>query len=214
MILDNLIDPKEMITLEQTFGSFPRQHCRLAMGPVHLELWEEKVLSDRRGEVVLVVQRADQEVLLHTKIFYPPGIYRLPSGGVSWDETVSDALRREVYEETGFTTCQEQLLGLVSYEFQGDGRSIPFVSYVFLLTGIEGHPTVQDPGEQISDFCWLPVGELPAVAAALRSLTEDSPGRQDWGRFRALAHDFVAERMSSFPFIHLPDLKTHPPPGR
>ena len=181
---------------------------------MHFELWEEKVLSDRRGEVVLVVQRADQEVLLHTKIFYPPGVYRLPSGGVSWDETVFDALQREVYEETGFTTCQERLLGLVSYEFQGDGRSIPFVSYVFLLTGIEGRPIVQDPDEQISDFCWLPVGELPAVAATLRSLEEDSPGRQDWGRFRALAHEFVVERMSSFPSIHLPDLTTHPPPGQ
>ena len=191
---DDLIDPQEIAALEQTYGPFPHQYYSLTVGPVHLEFWE-KALHDRRGEVVLVVQRASQEVLLHTKTFYPSGTYRLPSGGISWGEAASEALQREAYEETGFTTWNEQLLGLVSYDFQGSGRSLPFVSYVFLLTDVKGQPAAQDEDERISDFRWTPVSELPTVAATLRSLPADSPGRQDWGRFRALIHDFVVERL-------------------
>lgn len=199
MTLDDLIDSQEILALEQTYGSFPRQHSRLAVGTMHLDLWQERVLHDRRGEVVAVAQRATQEVLLHTKVSYPSGIYRLLSGGVSWGEKVTDALRREVYEETGFAAWSERFLGLVSYDFWGAGRSVPFVSYVFLLTGVQGSPDVQDESERISDFCWVPISELPVVAAALRSLPEDSPGRRDWGRFRALVHEFVAERLDSCP---------------
>ncbi len=195
MTLDDLVDAREIVALERTYGLFPRQHYRLAVGVAHLDFWREKVLHERRGEVALVIQRTWQEVLLHTKTFYPPGVYRLPSGGVSWNEAVSDALRREVYEETGFSTRDERLVGLVSYEFQNDGQAVPFVSYVFLLPGVEGLPAVQDANEHISSFRWSPIAELPAVAAALRSLPDDSPGRQDWGRFRALVHDFVVERM-------------------
>jgi ADP-ribose pyrophosphatase YjhB (NUDIX family) len=201
MTLDDLIDAQEIVALEQTYGPFARQHCRLAVGGLHLEYWGEKVLRDRRGEVVLVIQRDSGEVLLHTKTLYPPGVYRLPSGGVSWGEAVSASLRREVYEETGFTAWEERLLGLVSYDFRDDDRSVSFVSYVFLLTGVQGSPDVKDEDERISGFKWVPVSELPAVAAALRSLPEDSPGRQDWGRFRALAHDFAAQIIEHLPIL-------------
>jgi len=195
MELDNLLDAQELIALEQTYGPFPRQHCPLPVGLGHLEWWGDKVLRDRRGEVVPVIRRAGQGVLLHTKTSYPPGIYRLPSGGVSWGEKVSDALPREVYEETGLSGWQAQFLGLVSYEFQCDGRAVPFVSYVFLLTGVTGSPAVHDEAECICGFKWMPVSGLMAVAEALRMLPEDEPGRQDWGRFRALVHDFVVERV-------------------
>jgi ADP-ribose pyrophosphatase YjhB (NUDIX family) len=190
--MDDLVDPQEIAALGRAFGPFPRQHYGLRVRSAYLESWAGKILHDRRGEVVLVVQCATGEVLLHTKVFYPPGIYRLPSGGVSWGEAVSDALDREVYEETGFTSPDKQLLGLVTYDFQDDDWSVPFVSYVFLLTGIEGQPAVHDEGERISDFRWMPVSELSAVAATLRALPEDLSGRRDWGRFRALVHEFVA----------------------
>lgn len=196
MKVDDLLDTKEIADLAQAYGPFPRRHQRLAVGEAHLDFWEEKVLRDRRGEVVPVIQRTAQEVLLHTKTIYPKGVYRLPSGGISWGEAVSEALPREVYEETGFVAQNERLLGIESYEFYNNERTVPFVSYVFLVPNVHGLPVVQDASERIAHFCWLPVAGLPLVATTLRTLPEDSPGRQDWGRFRALVHDFVAQIMS------------------
>lgn len=195
MILEDLVDEQEIAELGLAYGPFPRWHHRLAVGAEHVTFWGEKVLRDRRGEVVLAVQRATGELLLHTKTFYPPGVYRLPSGGVSWGEPVVEALRREVHEETGLVGWTERLLGMASYRFESAGSSAPFVSYLFLLRGFEGRPAVQDKNEQISDFRWVAVSDLAAVAAALRSVAEDVPGRRDWGRFRALAHDLVVQTL-------------------
>ena len=59
-------------------------------------------LSSRRtAEVVLIVPRPDDCVLVHTKEFYPSGIWRLPTGGIQRSETIERALRREAVEETG-----------------------------------------------------------------------------------------------------------------
>ena len=43
----------------------------------------------------------NEGIWVHTKPHYPAHIFRLPSGGVHWDEPVEDALLREVAEETG-----------------------------------------------------------------------------------------------------------------
>ncbi|MFZ5917120.1 MAG: NUDIX hydrolase [Chloroflexota bacterium] len=193
MTLEDLLDTDELRAFERAGGAFWRQHHPLAVGEGHVAWWADKVLCGRRGEVVPVVLRGQGELLLHTKTSYPPGLYRLPSGGVLWGERVIDALHREVFEETGFRTFQERFLGLLTYDFQAGGRSAPFASYVFLIAGATGQPTVQDESESISGFRWLAVSQIATIAAELRSVAEDEPGRRDWGCFRALVHDFVAQ---------------------
>ena len=69
---------------------------------------------------------------------------------------------------------------------------MPFVSYVFLVREVGGRLIPQDAGERIISFRRVPPSELPKVAASLRALTGEW---HDWGRFRAIAHDFVAEML-------------------
>ena len=138
-----------------------------------------------------VVERPDGTILLHTKHSYPAGAYRLPSGGIDWGEGVRSALYREMHEETGYEISDESLLGLLTYEFTHGKRAVPFASFVFRVPAGPGRPVPVDESEGISDFRWVPPDTLEGVAASLRSLPEDKPGRQDWGCFRALAHDFV-----------------------
>jgi len=145
----------------------------------------------RRGEVIFVVERP-AGVILHTKDIYPSGTYRLPSGGVSWGESVLSALHREVREEMGLEIEVKRFLGLLEYQFRCQEEALPFVSYVFLVRGGKGELIPQDEEERILSFRQVTVAELAAVADSLRAVEEDW---RDWGEFRAIAHDFVVEMM-------------------
>ena len=151
----------------------------------------EKIRAKRGGEVILAVRRKSGEYLLHTKAFYPPGAYRLPSGGVEQGEDLATAVGREAIEETGLNLSIERFVGILRYRFCWEGLESDFTSYVFLLSEIGGALAAQDVGEQISGYREVPLGELPEVARALEHLAV--PGWETWGRFRALAHRFVAE---------------------
>lgn len=191
MDIENLINPQEIKELAGRFGSIERRSYSLELGKRSFKYWRKKLAKKRRGEVVLVVERSDG-VILHSKEFYPLGTYRLPSGGVKWGESVLSALRREAWEEMGLEIEAERFLGLLEYEFCCGEETMPFVSYVFLVRGGEGELVPQDEGERITSFRQVPVTGLAEVADSLRAVEEDW---RDWGEFRALAHDFVAEML-------------------
>ena len=191
MNIENLISPEEIGELSTYYGPMERRGYSLEMGGKGFEDWRRKSPVDRRGEVVFVVKRP-AGVILHTKDFYPPGTYRLPSGGVGWGESVLGALHREAWEETGLEIEVERFLGLLEYEFRCQEETMPFVSYVFLVREAGGELAPQDKEEQILSFRHVPMAELSAVADSLRAMEEDW---RDWGEFRAIAHDFVVEMM-------------------
>ena len=192
--LNDLIDEAEVSRLSAAYGPAERRQMLVEMDLASFENWWEKVVtkSNRRGEVVLAIQRPDGQVLLHTKRFYPPGTYRLPSGGVHPGEAVLAGATREAKEETGLDVTVERFVGIVEYEFRHGQRHLPFVSYVFLTRAGADVPVVQDPDEQISGFRYVSPAEIRQVAAQLRAL---SPDWSDWGAFRALPHDMVADAL-------------------
>lgn len=151
------------------------------------EMWRK-----RQAEVVLAIGRPGGRLLLQTKAFYPEGTYRLPSGGIEEGEPLLDAVRREMCEETGLEAQVLRFLGVLCYRFRRQGEAQERASYVFLVDGGAGVPASHDEAERISGFCEVPAAELDAVAERLARL----PGEWVvWGRFRALAHRFVAEAM-------------------
>ena len=189
--MSDLIDEQEIEELAEQYGPTERRCYSLEVGKKNFEYWREELGQKRRGEVVLVVRRPDW-VILHTKDFYPPGAYRLPSGVVKWGEGVLHALHREAQEEMGLEVEVERFLGLLEYEFHYQEETIPFVSYVFLVRGRGAKLAPQDEEEHITSFQQVPLTELRALAASLRALEGNW---QDWGEFRAMAHDFVVEMM-------------------
>ncbi|MDO8586850.1 MAG: NUDIX hydrolase [Armatimonadota bacterium] len=142
------------------------------------------------GEVVMVVPRPTEAVLVMTKAFYPEGVYRLPSGGIHRGEQVEDALNRELLEETGFALPVDRFLARLDYLLRCENREISFSSYMYLMQPTDETPRCSDAEEQITGFRDVPIAQLAVIAEQLRSL----PGRwQDWGRFRAIAHGYVAK---------------------
>jgi NAD+ diphosphatase len=192
-----LLDPSEIEALAAKFGEPCRRTCHMEVSPATYDAWSRKVSTGPvacRGEVIMVILRPNGNVLLHTKGFYPAGVYRLLSGRVLWQDDVEDTLRREVAEETSLQVKVERFLGLLEYRFRSQGKALPFVSYLFQLRELGGELCCLDEGEAITDFREASIAELSDVAAQLERL---EASWQDWGNFRAVAHHMVRELLTS-----------------
>jgi 8-oxo-dGTP pyrophosphatase MutT (NUDIX family) len=148
------------------------------------EMWKQ-----RQAEVVLVLRRPNGRLILQTKAFYPAGTYRLPTGGIRPGEALLAAVRRETREETGLAAEPVRFLGHLRYRFRRLGAPAERRSYVFLLDAGPGEVRPQDETEQITAFREVSPAELSGVAARLAGMAGEWGV---WGRFRALAHEFVA----------------------
>lgn len=170
----------------------------------------------RRAEICYILHRGDPRagVLLHRKIFYPSGAFRLPTGGVHEGEAVLDTLVREIEEETSFRldlslfsqsrderegsgipVTLQAFLGTLEYglDHRSQRRTHHFATYHFLVAApADAVPVPLDPGEQVAGWQWRSIDEMGAVADRLGTVGAKAPAWGDWGRFRALSHRFVA----------------------
>lgn len=152
---------------------------------------------DRSGEVCMVLRRKNGHLLTASKQYYPDGIYRLLTGGVSHGELIETALLREVGEETGLSVVIRRFLAVIEYRAHGAPERV-FVTFVFLLDEVDGVLMPQDETEQITGFREVLPEELPALAEALERTPETYHPEvegfwRSWGRFRAITHRVVYE---------------------
>lgn len=138
----------------------------------------------RRAEVGMAIRRPNGAFLLQTKAFYPPGTFRLPTGGIKQGEDVEHALLREVHEETNLTVEIESATAVLEYTTT-EGVAV-FRTYLFLLRELAGELAVNDPDEQISG--WLEADATGLKDAAERLRTLDGTWGP-WGAFRAVPLD-------------------------
>lgn len=190
----NIYNPGLLTNLEQQFGPFQHHHVDLfASTEVMLTMMQKmNRKKPRRGEVVMVLPNEHGQIWVHTKNFYPEGVYRLMTGGIEPDETPAQAMLREVKEETGFKTKIDRCLAVITYAVSDHNITFPFVSYVFTTSPTSGSPHPNDPSEAITNFKAVPVDTLAIVARKLRSL---SGAFADWGVFRAIAHEVTQEQL-------------------
>lgn len=158
-------------------------------------LFEPLSMSDRYGEVCMVVRRPDGTLITAIKTFYPPGAFRLLTGGVHHGEPIASALLREVAEETGLEVAVRRFLAVIEYELPALA-SCHFATFAFLLDELGGQLATQDESERIGAFRFVPVAELPVLAETLAAAPDVVAGDiggswRDWGRFRAVAHRVV-----------------------
>lgn len=188
---ERLMSQAELEKLVARFGEPHRQTHAIDITQRTYRSWMRKITTGPvscRGEVIMVIVRPNGTILVHTKDFYPPGVYRLPSGRVLWNEKVQTTLRREVTEETNLDVGVEDFLGLIEYAFCCHGNTLPFVSYLFHLEELGGDLRCRDHNEGITDFREASIGEFPALVQHLENL---EPPWHDWGQFRAIAHRVV-----------------------
>lgn len=156
--------------------------------------------TDRIGEVCMVVRRRDGNLLAMKKIFYPPGAYRLLTGGINHGEHVLDALLRETYEETGLEVAVKRFLAAVAYHIEGAEGVTVFYTFAFLLDEIGGLLQIVDESERVEAFRTVKSADLPVMADYLDGIgakySEEIGGDwRAWGRFRAVVHRVVWEAL-------------------
>ena len=167
--------------LRKRYGKFPLLERTLPSGdfaPVRG--------AGRRSEVAMAIRRPSGGILLQTKSFYPPGTFRLPTGGIKDGEDVEHALLREVHEESNLDVEIDRLVAVIDH-VAIEAKS-PFRSYLFLLREVGGTLKVNDPDERISGWDERDVTGLERAAADLRDL--EGTWRR-WGQFRAIALDVL-----------------------
>ena len=116
---------------------------RIGVGVMLLK--EGKVLLGKRNEDP---EKADSE--LHGE-----GTWTMPGGKVEFGETLIDACKREVLEETGMRVNKLKLIS-VADDIIEDAH---FITIGFLSDDFEGEPTVLE--DDIVEWRWFSLDRLP-----------------------------------------------------
>ena len=146
-----------------------------------------------RGEVVMVLPRPENRLLVMSKYYYPDSVYRLPSGGLNALESPEDAFEREVWEETGLRTETAEKIAVIVNHLRCGNRCLTYTSHVVIGSETSDIPSPIDTSERIRDYREVTASDLLFIADHLRGLF----GRwQGFGKFRANVHDIVSEYLN------------------
>ena len=106
----------------------------------------------REGRL-LMVRRAQEPAL---------GLWSVPGGKVERSEYLSDALRREVQEETGLVVDVGELAGF--FEVIGDGSHYVIMDFLATYTGAD-EPR---PGDDVDRVRWVPLDDIASLECTPR----------------------------------------------
>lgn len=113
--------------------------------------------------------RADGNVLL-TLLGRGPhaGTWTLPGGGVDFGERPVDALRRELWEETGLRLHAAELLDadaeLMRFDRAGESVESHAVRLLYRVALGDGTPRVLEVGGSTTEVRWVPAADLADLA--------------------------------------------------
>jgi len=108
-----------------------------------------------------VIRNEDGDVLLQLR--GDLRVWGLPAGGMELNESVQDALRREVLEETGLTVVRARPFGVYThprygFRYPNGDHAQPF-TIAFLIEEWTGTPTAD--GHESLDLRFFPLDALP-----------------------------------------------------
>jgi ADP-ribose pyrophosphatase YjhB (NUDIX family) len=106
------------------------------------------------------------------------GLYAFPGGRVEDGETLEQAVRRELFEETGLAAGPVALVEVHDIEKEGAGPA--FRLHVFTAPHLGGLPVAGDDADEtgwfgLTEMAALPV--IPSVVAVARALLGGEPAR-------------------------------------
>lgn len=127
-------------------------------------------MSERDPSLAVDAVILEDERIVLVKRKNPPfqGRWALPGGFVEYGETVEEAVRREVKEETGLDVRIEKLVGV--YSDPGRDPRGHTVSIVYFCRPVSGLMNAGSDAKEVKEFH---LKELPALAFDHRKIIED-----------------------------------------
>ncbi len=123
--------------MAERFGEPTLQQYRFEVTEQELHRIRSSQKHGRDHDVTLYVQKDDHLIVI-AKPFYPPGIFRAPSGGLNPGESFDDGINREVAEEIGCEIELERFLLRTRVDFVYQADSIRWRSFVFMARYLRG----------------------------------------------------------------------------
>jgi ADP-ribose pyrophosphatase YjhB (NUDIX family) len=150
------------------------------------------VEDDRDAEVVSAIIRPNGKLITIAKTFYPAGVFRLPTGGIEYGESIESTLHREIHEETNLTVDIIKYIAIVNYTVTDKTRR--FFSHIFLVKEVGGELKCNDKKEKISLYKEVNMEELREIIVNLERLEGKF---SEWGIFRSLPHKAVLKTLEN-----------------
>jgi ADP-ribose pyrophosphatase YjhB (NUDIX family) len=170
------------------YGVPQRRESRFEV-PLHeVERIKSSQKSGRNHDVTLYIRKGNQLIVI-AKHFYPPGLYRAPSGGLHPGEDFESGIAREVREETGCSITLERFLLQTAVTFANAKGSVFWRSFV-LLADYEGGDFQYTDKHEIREVRLADWSEFTSFARIMRSMEVGGL------HYRAALHDTVVELLN------------------
>lgn len=147
----------------------------------------------RPGAYALVTRGAPATHVLLSRLRWGSGLWTVPGGGIDPGESPVEAVRREMFEETGLHFESSVLLGVESHRYVGhapDGTLEDFHLLGLVYAGEvdeDAEPRVVERDGSTAESAWIPVDELSRIGITpLAAKLLQRWGPAEWPRIDAV----------------------------
>jgi len=155
------ITPRQVQEMMERFGVPREMEISLELTPAEFSMLRGSRKRERSHDITLFIFReaGSEDFAAIAKPFFPPGVWRAPSGAAHPGESLEKGALREAREETGLEAQLERFVLLVQARFTCGPEFEDWTSYVFTAR-MTGGTLQQLDTEEISEVRWLSLEEL------------------------------------------------------
>ncbi|OFV68261.1 MAG: NUDIX hydrolase [Candidatus Syntrophoarchaeum caldarius] len=152
------ITEKVLKEVEEKYGKPRIIELAFEMKEDEFRIMRESMRNNRAHDITFIIEKGDLIAVIR-KSSHPPGVYRIPSGGVELGEDLETGLQREAFEETGLKIEILNYLLRVEACFTFNNLHQKWRSHVFRTKWVSGKLAPHDH-EEIEEARWVTLDEL------------------------------------------------------
>ena len=141
------LDVNDLNSIIEKYGEPERRHFRANFLDFECELVRQSASKGRNHDITCFIKDESKYVVIQKHAYANSGIFRAPSGGANFGESIEVAARREMQEETGLEIRLLRFVLDMTLDVICSEGVIPWRSLVFLAEPVSGDMVPQDTFE-------------------------------------------------------------------